>query len=125
MREFVNTKKEVIHDYSRLEANSKVLPIVQYRPPQRTHTPLRWTIIHKVRFKQKIVDIPPGDGLSSIQKGRQTNASILCKVPHKKGNEGYQEHNHEEWEAGNSGCMPDMWHQDVQDRQELKLILGV
>jgi len=78
-----------------------------------------------VRFKQQIVDIPPRDGLSSIQKGRQTNASILCKVPHQKRNEGYQEHNHEEREAGNSGCMPDMRHQDVQDRQELKLILGV
>ena len=38
-----------------------------------------------------------------------------------EGNERRQEHNHEEWQAGDPGCMSDMWNQDVQDREELKL----
>ena len=41
------------------------------------------------------------------------NASILCKMPHKKRNEKYEEHNDEEWQAGDSGDMSHMWDQDV------------
>jgi len=32
---------------------------------------------------------------------------------HQKRNEGYQEHNHEEWQAGDSRDMSRMWNQDV------------
>ena len=38
-----------------------------------------------------------------------------------EGNERCQSGNHEEWQAGNPGCMSDMRDQDVQDREELKL----
>jgi len=38
----------------------------------------------------------------------------------KQVNEGCQIYNYEEREAGNPGCMPHMWDQDVQDRKELK-----
>ena len=56
------------------------------------------------------------------QKGRLINASILYEVPSQKRNEGHQEHNYEEWQAGDSGCLPCMWNQDVQDRKESKLV---
>ena len=59
------------------------------------------------------------------QKGRYANASILHEVPRQEGNEGCQEHNYEKWQASNSGCMPRMWDQDVQDRKELRLTLLV
>jgi len=49
----------------------------------------------------------------SPTKRRYINASILCEMPHKKRNEGYEEHNHEEWQAGNSGDMSHMWDQNV------------
>ena len=51
------------------------------------------------------------------------DASLLYEVPHQKGNEGCQEHNYEEWEASYSGCVPDMQHQDVQNREGLKLAI--
>jgi len=35
--------------------------------------------------------------------------SILCEMQGQKGNEGYQEYNHEKWEAGNSRGVPGMW----------------
>jgi len=41
------------------------------------------------------------------------NASVLCEMPHKKRNEGYEEHNDEERQAGDSGDMSHMWEQDV------------
>jgi len=40
-------------------------------------------------------------------------------VPSKEGNEGCEKHHHEEWQTGNSGRMPRMRNQDVQDREEL------
>ena len=42
-------------------------------------------------------------------------------MPSQKRNEGYQEHNYEEWQACDSGYMPRMWKQDVQDRESLKI----
>ena len=33
-----------------------------------------------------------------------------------------QKHHHEEWQTGNSGDMSHMRHQDVQNREELRLI---
>ena len=54
--------------------------------------------------------------------GRLTDGSILCEVPDQKRNEGPQGYNHEEWQAGDSGDMPQMWDQDVQNREELKPI---
>ena len=41
-----------------------------------------------------------------------------------KGNEGCQGHYYEEWQVGNSGCMSRMWDKDVQNREELRLLLG-
>jgi len=43
-------------------------------------------------------------------------------MQNQKGNERCQEHNHEEWQAGDSGDMPHMWDQDVQNREELEQI---
>jgi hypothetical protein len=37
------------------------------------------------------------------------DASILYEMPDQEGNEERQGHNHEEWQAGNSGCLPGMW----------------
>ena len=63
-----------------------------------------------------------GDGLFSIPERRYSNASILCEMQGQKGNEGCQIYNYEEREASNSGCMPHMWDEDVQDREELELV---
>ncbi len=57
---------------------------------------------------------------SPYQRGGESNASILREVPCQEGNEGHQGYNHEEWQAGNPGCMSSVWHQDVQDWEELK-----
>jgi hypothetical protein len=46
-------------------------------------------------------------------------SSILCKMPIQERNERCQSYNHEEWQTGNSGCLSDVWHQDVQNRKEL------
>ncbi len=35
-----------------------------------------------------------------------------------KRNEKSQSHNHEEWQARNSGFLFDLWHQDLPHRQE-------
>ena len=59
------------------------------------------------------------------KKGRWADASILYEVPCQKRNEGYQEHNYEEPQAGHSRCVSRMWDQDVQNREKLKLILRV
>ncbi len=57
---------------------------------------------------------------SPYQRGGESNASILREVPCQEGDEGLQGYNHEEWQAGNPGCMPSVWYQDVQDWEELK-----
>ena len=44
-------------------------------------------------------------------------------MPCQEGNEGCQEYNHEERQAGNSGYMPRMRDQDVPNRKKLKLRL--
>ena len=44
-------------------------------------------------------------------------------MPSQKGNERPQEYNYEEWQAGDPGDMPRLWHQDVLDREELRLAL--
>ena len=59
-------------------------------------------------------------GILHSEKGGN-HASILYEMPYQKGNEGCQGYYHEEWQASNSGCMPHVWHKDVQDREELKL----
>jgi hypothetical protein len=42
-------------------------------------------------------------------------------MPREERNEGCQEYHDEEWQAGDSGRMPELWHQDVQNRKELTL----
>ncbi len=59
----------------------------------------------------------------SLKNGGRPNASVLCEMSCQKRDEGCQKHNHEEREAGDSGRVPRMWDQDVQDRQGLGLIV--
>jgi len=40
-------------------------------------------------------------------------------MPSKKRNEGRQEYHYEKWQTSNSRRMPNLWHQDVQNRKEL------
>ena len=47
--------------------------------------------------------------LRIILKGGETNAGVLREMPGQEGDEGSQKHNHEKWQAGNSGNMPHMW----------------
>ena len=47
------------------------------------------------------------------------DASILREVSYQERNERPEEHNHEERQAGNPGCMPYMWDEDVQNRKGL------
>ena len=54
------------------------------------------------------------------KKGGRCDPSLLHEMQDQEGNEGCQGRNHEEWEASNSGCLSDMWDQDVQDREELE-----
>ena len=76
------------------------------------------SVIPKLGFLA--IDIERRNRLSFIMKeGCRPNASILCEMQGQKGNEGYQEYNHEKWEAGNSRGVPSMWDQDVQDWEEL------
>jgi len=51
------------------------------------------------------------------------DASLLCEVPCQEGNERCQEHNYEEWQASNPGCMPDLWHENVQNWKKLAHLL--
>ncbi len=44
-------------------------------------------------------------------------------MPYYERNKGCQSHNHEEWQAGNTGSLPCLRHKNVQDRQELGLII--
>jgi len=60
---------------------------------------------------------------SPYKKGGKANASILYEMPHQEGDEGCQSYNHEERQAGDSGGMSHVWHQDVQNRKKLRLIL--
>jgi hypothetical protein len=63
------------------------------------------------------IDTMAVNSLLSIPKRGGSNASILYEVPGQKGNEGHQKDNHEKWQAGNSGCVPCVWNQDVQNWQ--------
>ena len=65
------------------------------------------------------IDIRAGNALFSNRKGGIPNASILYEMQGQKRNEGCQSHYHEEWEASDSGCVSDVWDQDVQDRKGL------
>jgi len=53
------------------------------------------------------------------QRKEGTDASILYEVPCQEGDQKPQEHYTEEQEAGNAGHLPDLWHQSIQNRQEL------
>jgi len=46
-------------------------------------------------------------------------------MPRRKRNEGYEEHNHEEWQASNPGCMSIVWHHDDQNREGMTLSRGL
>jgi hypothetical protein len=69
----------------------------------------------------KDIDIYAVNGLSSNKRWEVVDASILYEVPRQERNEECQVRHYEEWQAGNPGSVPCLRHQDVQDRQELKL----
>jgi hypothetical protein len=69
---------------------------------------------------KRLLTLPQVIVYSPYQRGGESNASILREVPCQEGDEGHQGYNHEEWQAGNPGCMPSVWYQDVQDWEELK-----
>ena len=70
------------------------------------------------------LDLNGSNGLMSEQKQerRFEYAGLLREVPCQEGNERRQKHHHEERQAGNSGRMPDLWHENVQNRQGLGLL---
>jgi hypothetical protein len=72
-------------------------------------------------FQGQAIDLPVVNVLLFAQEGGVFNASILYEVPCQEGNEGCQGHNDEEWQASDPGCVLLMRHQDVPNRQELKL----
>jgi len=41
-------------------------------------------------------------------------------MPRQERNEEHQVDHHEERQARDPGCLPDLWHQDVQDRQSIE-----
>ena len=55
------------------------------------------------------------------RKREVSYAGILREMPCQEGNKECQGYNHEERQAGYSGCLSRMWHQDVQNREELGL----
>ena len=67
------------------------------------------------------LDLDGSDGLMSERKQerRFEYAGLLREVPCQEGNKRCQKHHHEERQAGNSGRMPDLWHENVQNRQGL------
>jgi hypothetical protein len=53
------------------------------------------------------------------EKEGKTDAGLLCEVPRQERDEKPQEHHDEEWQAGDPGRMPHLWHEDVQNWQSL------
>jgi hypothetical protein len=51
-------------------------------------------------------------------------ASILHEVPQEGGNQEPATDYHEEQEASYTGCMPQLWNQGFQDREELDRLLS-
>ncbi len=49
------------------------------------------------------------------------DGSILLQVPRQKRNKRRQGYNDEEWQTCDSGDMPRVWHQDVQDWERVDL----
>jgi len=52
-----------------------------------------------------------------VQKGEECDARLLREVPGEEGDEGRQGDNHEKWQACNTGCLSDMWYQNVPHRK--------
>ncbi len=50
---------------------------------------------------------------------------LLCEMPHQEGDEGAEGGNHEEWPAGNPGCLSQVWYQDVPHWQKLANITAL
>lgn len=53
------------------------------------------------------------EGLKVSVKKEMINAGLLYEMQDQKGNEGYEVHNYEEWQASYPGNMPYMWYKDV------------
>jgi len=58
--------------------------------------------------------------LQKLQRGYHD--SILHEVPRQERDQEPKESDHEERQAGDPGCLPEVRHQDVQDWEKLKLI---
>ena len=78
------------------------------------------TVKQKGTFSQEVklpgaIDIAAANSLSFVVnlKEEVNCASILCKMPDEERNEGPEEHNHEEWQAGYPGDVSNLRHEDV------------
>jgi hypothetical protein len=60
-----------------------------------------------------------GLSLAVNLKEEVRDASILYEMQSQEGNEESQDHYNEEQKARYAGNMSNLWHQDVQDREEL------
>ncbi len=71
----------------------------------------------------KAIDIAERNDLSFLINGKKEvdDASVLCQVSCQERDEESQEHHHEEWQTGDSRCVPGMRDQDVPYRQSLGL----
>ncbi len=56
-------------------------------------------------------------------KQEAIDASILREVSYQERNERLEEHNHEERQAGNAGCLSGVRNEDVQNRKDITLII--
>lgn len=65
------------------------------------------------------IDIPSLDALSFTTHTGGAYASLLCQVSGEAGDQESEGHHHEERKASDTGCVPSLRHQDVQDREEL------
>ena len=70
-------------------------------------------------FIAKAIDITGRNVLFFLTKREVINASILCKVSYEERDAESPVHNHEKWQTSNSGCMPNLRNQDVQDWEKL------
>ena len=62
------------------------------------------------------IDISLGVGLSFTSREEVPRASILCEVPEEGGDQESPKDYHEEREASDSGCMPQLRDKSIQNR---------
>ena len=101
---------------------------MEFDSPLSPHPPVLASICLHISSESAInlavdIDIRVGNRLFSNKKEVIYSASVLYEMPLQEGNERRQVYHHEEWEVGYSGCMPHLWHKDVQNREGITLII--